>query len=59
MNRYTAISLELREICLMMTPDAPQAVTATAAPIKATVASWLDFCKEVEDMCLQGLSRWC
>ncbi len=32
----------------MMTPDAPQAVTATAAPIKATVASWLDFCKGVE-----------
>ena len=42
----------------MMTPDAPQAVTAIAAPIKATVASWLDFCEGVEDMCLQGLNRW-
>tara|TARA_B100000131_G_scaffold138772_1_gene135098 strand:- start:329 stop:481 length:153 start_codon:yes stop_codon:yes gene_type:complete len=31
----------------MITPDAPQAVTATAAPIKATVASWLVFCKGV------------
>ncbi len=34
----------------MMTPDAPQAVTAIAAPIKATFASWLDFCKGVDDI---------